>query len=118
MGGLTQRAQFSAFFRNFDAEVWGDYCILQIPCQKILLRSRDYQSENFCMVQNCSKQSVETTNTSSSTSCAISPAKLATLRSNYIQQMRDVHALFESGAINEAEQKKPILEQLKALKPV
>lgn len=73
------------------------------------------------MVQNCSKQSVETTNTSSSTSCAISPAKLATLRSNYLQQMRDVHALFESGAINEAEfleQKVPILEQLKTLKPV
>ena len=69
---------------------------------------------------NSSKpQSVEPATGSSS--CSISPAKLATLRSNYLQQMRDLYSLFESGAINESEfleQKAPILEQLKTLKPV
>ncbi len=53
-----------------------------------------------------------------SVSTGISPAKLANLRSNYLQQMRDLHSLFESGAISETEfrgQKAPILEQLKKL---
>ena len=65
------------------------------------------------MVQHSSKPSAGTSSAISSfNSCAtISPAKLANLRSNYLQQMRDVHSLFERGAINEAEfleQKAPI----------
>ena len=64
-----------------------------------------------------SQPSVVTTPT---TSGGISPAKVANLRSNYLQQMRDLHMLFESGAISEAEfmeQKVPILQQLKRLVP-
>jgi len=33
----------------------------------------------------------------------ISPGKVAILRSNYLQQMRDLHSLFESGAITDKE---------------
>ena len=50
----------------------------------------------------------------------ISPVKLVNLRSNYLQQMMELHSLFESGAISELEfreQKSPILEQLKKLVP-
>ena len=36
-----------------------------------------------------------------SSGSGISPGKIANLRSNYLQQMRDLHALFESGAITE-----------------
>jgi len=46
----------------------------------------------------------------------ISPGKVANRRSNYLQQMRDLHSLFESGAITDKEfqeQKVPILDQLK-----
>ena len=53
-----------------------------------------------------------------SSGSGISPGKIANLRSNYLQQMRDLHALFESGAITECEfreQKLPILDQLKRL---
>ena len=56
----------------------------------------------------------------STTETGISPAKMANLRSNYLQQIRDFHRLYESGAISEAEfreQKVPILEQLKKLHP-
>ncbi len=55
-----------------------------------------------------------------SAASGISPAKLTNLRSNYLQQMRDLHSLFESGAISETEfreQKTPILDQLKKLVP-
>ena len=48
----------------------------------------------------------------------ISPGKIANLRTNYLQQMRDIHSLFESGALNEKEfqeQKQPVLQQLKKL---
>ena len=67
-------------------------------------------------------QSYSTTELSGNTSitACISPAKLANLRSNYLQQMRDLHSLFECGAISESEfkeQKAPILEQLKKLVP-
>ena len=61
-----------------------------------------------------------TTELSGNTAASISPAKLANLRSNYLQQMRDLHPLFECGAISESEfreQKAPILEQLKKLVP-
>lgn len=54
------------------------------------------------------------------TSVGISPGKIANLRSNYLQQLRDLHSLLESGAINDdefQEQKAPILEQLKKLAP-
>ena len=50
----------------------------------------------------------------------ISPGKMANLRSTYLQQLRDLHALLESGAIDEREfreQKDPILEQLKKYSP-
>lgn len=40
----------------------------------------------------------------------ISPSKIANFRSNYLQQMRDLHSLFY-------EQKQPILTQLKTLLP-
>ena len=50
----------------------------------------------------------------------ISPAKLASLRTNYLQQMRDLHLLLESGAISETEfreQKNAYIKQLKKLVP-
>jgi hypothetical protein len=49
----------------------------------------------------------------------ISPGKMANLWSNYLQQLRDLHALLESGAINDSEfqdQKATVLEQLKNYK--
>ena len=52
------------------------------------------------------------------TPVGISPGKMANLRSNYLQQLRDLHALLESGAINDSEfqdQKATVLEQLKKL---
>lgn len=54
------------------------------------------------------------------TQTGISPGKIATLRSNYLQQMRDLHLLYESGALTDkefCEQKIPILEQLKKMTP-
>lgn len=51
-------------------------------------------------------------------SSGISPGKVVNLRSNYLQQMRDLHQLFECGALTEdefKEQKEPILNQLKKL---
>ena len=49
-------------------------------------------------------------------SAGISPGKVTNLRSNYLQQMRDLHSLFESGAITESEfQEQSHLEQLKKL---
>ena len=60
-----------------------------------------------------SQPSVLTTSTASG---GISPAKMANLRSNYLQQIKDLHMLFENGAMSEAEfmeQKVPILQQLK-----
>ena len=51
---------------------------------------------------------------------SISPNKVADLRSKYIAQMRELHSLYELGALTEAEfldQKKPILGQLKTLSP-
>ena len=57
-------------------------------------------------------------NLSASTSTGISPAKLANLRSSYLQQMRELHSLFESGAISELEfREQKALEQLKRLVP-
>jgi hypothetical protein len=56
--------------------------------------------------------------TSVTPSAGISPSKVANLRSNYLQQMRDLHSLYASGALTESEfldQKMPILEQLKKL---
>ncbi len=48
----------------------------------------------------------------------ISPGKIANLRTNYLQQMRDLHSLFENGALSDTEfqeLKVPILQQLKKL---
>lgn len=56
----------------------------------------------------------------STTSEGISPGKVANLRSSYLQQMRELHSLFESGALTDyefQEQQIPILEQLKKLSP-
>ena len=50
----------------------------------------------------------------------ISLAKLAGLRSSYLVQLKDLHSLYESGAISETElqeQKAPILDYLKRLVP-
>ena len=55
-----------------------------------------------------------------STSSCISPVNLASLRCNYLQQIRELHSLLVSGAISESEfteQKTPILDQLKKLNP-
>lgn len=57
---------------------------------------------------------------STQNSIGISPGKLANLRSNYLQQLRDLHSLLESGAINDREfqeQKTPILDQLRKFLP-
>ena len=56
--------------------------------------------------------------TTTTTTAGISPGKIAILRSNYLQQIRDLHSLFENGAITECEfqeQKLAILEHLKKL---
>ena len=48
----------------------------------------------------------------------ISPGKTANLRSNYLQQKRDLHSMYENAAITKREfqeQKLPILEHLKKL---
>ena len=55
---------------------------------------------------------------SASPSVGISPGKTASLRSNYLQQIRDLHFLLESGALTDAEfseQKRAILNDLKKL---
>ena len=57
-----------------------------------------------------------TNSSATSAGSGISSAKLAALRSNYLQQMRDLHQLLESRAISETEfieQKTPILVKLK-----
>ena len=59
--------------------------------------------------------------TVSSKSVGFSPGKVANLRSNYLQQMRELHTLFECGALTEEEfkeQKEPILSQLKKLSAI
>lgn len=56
-----------------------------------------------------------------SSGTGISPGKIANLRSNYLQQMRDLHLLYESGALTNkefCEQKVPILDQLKKMSPL
>lgn len=67
------------------------------------------------------QSSKEQSGTSSvNTSVGISPGKIANLRSTYLQQLRDLHSLLESGAITEnefQEQKSPILEQLRKFVP-
>ena len=58
---------------------------------------------------------------SSSTSVGYSPGKVANLRSNYLQQIRELHTLFECGALTQdefKEQKEPILNQLKKLSAI
>lgn len=59
---------------------------------------------------------IATTNqTSNQATTGISPGKIASLRTNYLQQMRDIHSLYENGALNEvefSEQKAVILQQL------
>jgi len=48
-----------------------------------------------------------------------SPGKIADVRSKYIQQLRELHSLFEIGALTDkefSEQKLPILDQLKKFK--
>ena len=64
-----------------------------------------------------SGRSADTPPTGPTITAGISPGKIANLRSNYLQQMRDLHLLFENGAITECEfqeQKLTILEQLSA----
>ena len=49
-----------------------------------------------------------------------SPGKIDDIRSMYMQQLRELHALFEMGALTDKEftdQKLPILDQLKKFKP-
>ena len=61
------------------------------------------------------------TASSSSTSSNLSPAKVVHLRRNYLEQVEDLHWLLECGALTEAEfeeQKAPILELLKKMKPM
>ena len=65
------------------------------------------------MIQHSSQTSVLTTTASGGIFLA-----MTYLRSNYLRQMRDLHMLFECGAISEAEfmeQKVPLLQQLKRL---
>ena len=53
---------------------------------------------------------------SSSTRSSSSPVRVVQLRSHYIQQLKDLHSLFEAGALSEleyAEEKDSILAQLK-----
>jgi len=77
---------------------------------------------------NCGKRALPAQATRSqepeqtpSSSSGISPGKVVNLHSNYLQQMRDLHQLFECGALTEdefKEQKEPILNQLKKLSAI
>ena len=61
-----------------------------------------------------------TSDTDTPGSSTVSPGKIANLRVSYLQQLKDLHGLYDCGALNESEfleQKKPILEQLTKLKP-
>ena len=73
---------------------------------------------------NCGKRALPAQATRSqepeqtpSSSSGISPGKVFNLRSNYLQQMRDLQ-LFECGALTEDEFKEPILNQLKKLSAI
>ena len=72
--------------------------------------------------QHSSQQQAPPSNVSTTTpTSGVSPAKLADLRRNYLGQVKDLHSLLECGAITEsefAEQKAPILDQLKKMKPM
>ena len=71
--------------------------------------------------QHSTQQCTPAVSASASTSSGASPAKIADLRRNYLGQMKDLHSLLECGALTEsefAEQKAPILEQLKKTKPM
>jgi hypothetical protein len=50
-----------------------------------------------------SSATASTPSTGPTTTAGISPGKVANLRSNYLQQIRDLHSLFENGAITERE---------------
>ena len=50
----------------------------------------------------------------------VSPGKIANLRASYLQQLKNLHGLYDCGVLTETEffeQKKPTLEQLTKLKP-
>ena len=71
--------------------------------------------------QQCGSSTVSATVPSTSTSSSVSPAKVVDLRRNYLEQVKELHSLLECGALTEAEfeeQKVPILEQLKKMKPM
>ena len=64
---------------------------------------------------------VSATVPSTSTSSTVSPARVVDLRRNYLEQVKDLHSLLECGALTAVEfeeQKAPILEQLKKMKPM
>ncbi len=57
-----------------------------------------------------------TSTSTAATTSGASPGRIADLRAKYIQQIKELHSLFESGALTETEfldQKRPVLEQLK-----
>lgn len=71
-------------------------------------------------VQQASQSQLSSIPQSGSSSDGVSPAKLANLRSSYLQQLRELHSLYECDAINEKEfieQKTPVLEELKKMTP-
>ena len=73
------------------------------------------------LLQDIAKVLIPKPQASSSTSVGYSPGKVANLRSNYLQQMRELHTLFECGALTQdefKEQKEPILNQLKKLSAI
>ena len=62
----------------------------------------------------------QTPTKSSSTGSSSSPVRVVQMRSQYIQQLKDLHSLFEAGALSEqeyAEEKDSILAQLKKMTP-
>ena len=61
-----------------------------------------------------------TKSSSAGPSSSSSPVRVAQLRSQYIQQLKDLHALYEAGALNEqeyTEEKELVLGQLKSMTP-
>lgn len=62
----------------------------------------------------------QTPTKSSSAGSSSSPVRVVQLRSQYIQQLKDLHSLYEAGALSEqeyAEEKDSILAQLKKMTP-
>ena len=83
--------------------------------------AQQHSSQQCCPPTTISTTAASTSTSVTSGSSGVSPAKLVDLRRNYLEQVKELHSLLECGALTESEfeeQKAPILEQLKKMKPM